>query len=117
MVKYFLIKSIRKDKKYSKTDKDVYTYNIQPVRVAAQFLAEQVPKFMEDHKKSIFKSPLRLEILGYSGVEKTCIKLTGDKKHIFGFIQELAVHEDFNAHWYWREIDKYEAAYELKWEL
>ena len=115
MIKYFLIKSVRKDKKYDKVNKDVYTYKIQPVVVATSFLAERASEFMKEKKKTLFKSPLRLEILGYSGTEKTCIKLTGDKKYILIFMQELAVHEEFNTHWYWREIDKYDAAYELKW--
>lgn len=117
MIKYLLIKSIRKNKKpCPEKGKDWINYNIMPAYIAAQFLAEQVPTFMKERKKAIFKSPLRLEILGYSdNNETTCIKLIGAKQYISDFIQELAVHEEFNTHWYWREIDCYDAKIELKY--
>ena len=64
----------------------------------------------------MFKSPLKLTILGSNGNEVSCIQLTGDKKYVTDFIQEFAVHEEFNTHWYWREIDRLDAKIELKYQ-
>lgn len=116
MTKYILIKSIRKEKTKCPEKGDTwFTYKIQPAHYAASFLAEQASEFMKDRKKSMFKSPLKLTILGSNGNEVSCIQLTGDKKYVTDFIQEFAVHEEFNTHWYWREIDRLYAKIELKY--
>ncbi len=115
MKKKILIKSVRSNRKSLNKYGD-YSYDICPVDVAIKFITEAANAYHEDNKVGLFKSPLRCTILGVNGKETACIELNGSGAFVKDFIQQILTTEGFSNKWTWREIDKYEVDYYLKYD-
>lgn len=98
MKKYFLIKSIQRNKQPSDQDGWIQ-YTITPIIKAIQCLPKMVFEYNEGRRKIVY-----LEVYGVNGQETAVIKLSGPRGRVKAFPSALAA-TNFYEYFSLREVE------------